>query len=100
MLQQFMINDGRKQVPVAGCRCVDGSLKKKEKFKLVRNGEVIYVGELESMRHLKNEVDSIKNGVECGLRFKDISVQPEQGDTLVCFTTHMENQKTDWDPGF
>lgn len=100
VLQQFMINDGRKQVAVAGSRCVSGTLKKKEKFKLIRNGEVIHVGELESMRHLKNEVESIKNGVECGLRFKEAGVNPETGDTLACFTTHMEAQKTDWDPGF
>lgn len=100
VLQQFMINDGRKQVAVAGSRCVNGTLKKKEKFKLIRNGEVIHVGELESMRHLKNEVDSIKNGVECGLRFKEPNVNPEQGDVLACFTTHMKAQKTDWDPGF
>lgn len=100
VLQQFMINDGRKQVAVAGSRCVSGTLKKKEKFKLIRNGDVIHVGELESMRHLKNEVDSIKNGVECGLMFKEADVLPEQGDVLACFTTHMEAQKTDWDPGF
>ncbi|XP_011202629.2 translation initiation factor IF-2, mitochondrial [Bactrocera dorsalis] len=100
VLQQFFINEGRKEVPVAGCRCVKGVLKKAHKFRLVRDDEVLYEGQLESMRHLKNEVDSIKKDVECGLRFKDTKVVPQAGDTIVCFTTRMEEQQTDWDPGF
>lgn len=44
VLQQFFINDGRKEVPVAGCRCVKGVLKKAHKFRLVRDDEVLYEG--------------------------------------------------------
>lgn len=100
VLQSFIINEGRKEVPVAGCRCTKGVLKKNQRFRLLRDGEIIYDGSLESMRHLKNEVDSIKKDVECGLRLKDAKVLPEAGDTLQCYTTHMEAQQTDWDPGF
>ncbi|XP_037943309.1 translation initiation factor IF-2, mitochondrial-like, partial [Teleopsis dalmanni] len=100
VLQQFFINEGRKEVPVAGCRCVKGILKKAQKFRLVRDGDVIYEGTLESMRHLKNEVDSIKKDVECGLRFKDINIIPQAGDTIICYATNAEPQLTDWDPGF
>lgn len=52
------------------------------------------------MRHLKNEVDSIKKDVECGLRLKDTKIVPKPGDTIVCYTTSTKPQKTDWDPGF
>lgn len=52
------------------------------------------------MRHLKNEVDSIKNGVECGLRFQDFEAEVRPGDTIICYTIKQEPQKTDWDPGF
>ncbi|XP_004530674.2 translation initiation factor IF-2, mitochondrial [Ceratitis capitata] len=100
VLQQFFINEGRKEVPVAGCRCVKGLLKKAHKFRLLRNDEVLYEGHLESMRHLKNEVDSIKKDVECGLRFKDPKILPQPGDTIICYTTRLEEQETDWDPGF
>ncbi|XP_067629595.1 translation initiation factor IF-2, mitochondrial [Eurosta solidaginis] len=100
VLQQFFINEGRKEVPVAGCRCVKGMLKKGNKFRLIRNGEVVHDGQLESMRHLKNEVDSIKKDVECGLRFKDTKIVPQVGDIIVCYTTQMTEQQTDWDPGF
>ncbi|XP_034115801.2 translation initiation factor IF-2, mitochondrial [Drosophila albomicans] len=100
VLQNFFINEGRKEIPVAGCRCTKGVLKKSQRFRLLRDDEIIYDGTLESMRHLKNEVDSIKKDVECGLRFKDTKVLPQAGDVLQCYTTHMEAQQTDWDPGF
>lgn len=44
VLQIFQINDKRKKLAVMGCRCTKGSLKKKLKFKLIRNDEVIYDG--------------------------------------------------------
>lgn len=44
VLQQFFINEGRKEVPVAGCRCTKGLLKKSSNFRLLRNGEVLYDG--------------------------------------------------------
>lgn len=100
VLQMFSITEGRKEIPVAGCRCIKGVLKKNSKFRLIRNDEILYDGQVESMRHLKNETDSVKKDVECGLRFKDLKVIPENGDIILCYTTHMESQKTDWDPGF
>lgn len=44
VLQQFSITEGRKEVPVAGCRCTKGVLKKAHKFRLLRNSEIIYDG--------------------------------------------------------
>jgi translation initiation factor IF-2 len=52
------------------------------------------------MRHLKNEVDSIKKDVECGLRLADGTISFKAGDTLVCYEIRKEEQQTDWDPGF
>lgn len=100
VLQIFEITEGKREVTVLGCRCVKGVLKKASRYKLVRQGEVIHDGQLESMRHLKNEVDTIRSGVECGLRLNDQEVVAQNGDTLVCYTTKMMEQKTDWDPGF
>lgn len=100
VLQIFKINEGRKEVTVIGCRCVKGLLKKSARFKLKRFDEILCDGPVESMRHLKNEVDSIKKDVECGLRLENQEVLPEPGDVLVCYTTKLEAQKTDWDPGF
>lgn len=100
VLQIFMITEGRKELPVLGCRCVKGLLKKGEKTRLMRQGELIYDGHLESMRHLKNEVETIKKDVECGLKLNDPAIVAQPGDTIVCYTKKMQTQTTDWDPGF
>lgn len=57
-------------------------------------------GPLDSLRHVKSEVDTVKNGVECGLKLKDPEVSFQPGDTLVCFKLVDKEQRCDWDPGF
>ncbi|XP_053669741.1 translation initiation factor IF-2, mitochondrial [Anopheles nili] len=101
VLQLFDINDGRRKVTVLGSRCTKGVLKKALKFKVKRNGEILAEElALESMRHLKNEVDSIKKDVECGLRLSDQALELKTGDTLVCYQINRVPQETEWDPGF
>lgn len=100
VLQIFKVNDGRKKVTVLGSRCVKGVLKKSAKYKLKRLDEILCDSTLVEMRHLKNEVDTVKKDVECGLKLQDQEVVPEPGDVLVCYTTKLVDQKTDWDPGF
>lgn len=46
VLQKFYITEGKKSIPVAGCRCLKGVLKKASKFRLQRRDEVVYDGEL------------------------------------------------------
>lgn len=46
VLEIFQINDKRKKIATLGCRCTKGLLKKNHRFKLMRNGEVIYDGKL------------------------------------------------------
>ncbi|XP_075556004.1 mitochondrial translation initiation factor 2 [Dermacentor variabilis] len=98
--QEFLINEGRKKIPVAGCKCTKGTLRKNALYKLVRDSETIHSGPLISMRHLKNEVESIKKDVECGLMFQDPNVRFKHGDILICYSIKQVPQETDWDPGF
>ncbi|KAL3216167.1 hypothetical protein MRX96_006378 [Rhipicephalus microplus] len=98
--QEFLVSEGRKKIPVAGCKCTKGTLRKNALYKLVRNSELILIGPLVSMRHLKNEVESIKKDVECGLMFQDANVRFQHGDVLVCYSIKQVPQETDWDPGF
>ncbi|XP_056641072.1 translation initiation factor IF-2, mitochondrial isoform X1 [Diorhabda sublineata] len=100
VLQVFQINQGRKTVPVAGCQCLTGLLKRSAEYKVIRKGEIIHTGSLSSMRHLKNEVDVIKSNTECGLQFLDKTITFEKGDVIICFEKKLVPQKTDWDPGF
>lgn len=46
VLQEFEINVGRKKVPVAGCKCLSGVLKRNSQYKVIRNGQVIYTGKI------------------------------------------------------
>lgn len=100
VLQQFMVTEGKRKVPVAGCRCVKGSLQRNALYRLIRGGEVVYEGKLASMKHLKDEVNTIKRDMECGLRLDSVDVSVSPGDTLVCYKLVDASDRTGWDPGF
>ncbi|XP_050437439.1 translation initiation factor IF-2, mitochondrial isoform X2 [Adelges cooleyi] len=101
VLQEFLINENKKKVPVAGCRCTSGTLKKAALFKVVRPpDDVIYRGKLSSMRHLKDEVATVKTNMECGLRLDDQNIRLRPGDKVVCYTLREERQNIDWETGF
>jgi len=51
------------------------------------------------MKHLKNEVGTVKRDVECGLMFEEFpALQP--GDAILCYKLVTKPQYTSWDPGF
>lgn len=52
------------------------------------------------MRHLKNEVDTIKTDIECGIRLSDPTLQFQPGDTITCYVLRPQTQSLNWDPGF
>lgn len=83
---------------ILGCKCTKGMLKKSLKYRVLRLGEEIYEGKVDSMRHLKSEVDTIKNGIECGLRLHEFEGEAKPGDTVICYTTVKQSQETDWEP--
>ncbi|KPJ17703.1 Translation initiation factor IF-2, mitochondrial, partial [Papilio machaon] len=99
VLQQFVVSEGKRRVPVAGCRCVRGTLARHALYRITRNGQVLYEGKLASMKHLKEEVTTIKRDMECGLRF-DTEFEVEAGDTVTCYKMVDVDDHTDWDPGF
>ena len=68
---------------VAGCRVMDGSIKSGLKVEVVRSGEVIHVGEINSLRRHKLDVQVVGKGTECGVGvvgFDNFMV----GDTISC----------------
>lgn len=52
---------------IAGCYVLNGEIFKKYKLRLIRNSVVIYDGVFKSLKHLKNDVMSVKKGFECGI---------------------------------
>ncbi|XP_030052310.1 translation initiation factor IF-2, mitochondrial isoform X2 [Microcaecilia unicolor] len=99
VLATFDVTIGKKKVPVAGCRVQKGHLDKKLKFKLCRHGDIIWEGSLTSLKHHKNDVQSVKTGVECGLSL-DKEMEFMVGDEIICYEEKEISQKISWDPGF
>ncbi len=70
---------------VAGCIVRDGRITRNSKMRVIRDGIVIYTGDLGSLKRFKDDVREVKNGYECGLNienFNDIKV----GDFVEAFT--------------
>jgi translation initiation factor IF-2 len=69
---------------VAGCRVTDGELRRNAKVRLFRGTDLVYEGDMGSLRHEKEDVREIKQGYECGVGFKSFN-DIQVGDQLVCY---------------
>lgn len=56
---------------VAGCMVTAGSVNRNARFRLLRDNVVIYTGELESLKRMKDDVREVKEGFECGIKLKN-----------------------------
>ncbi|MFP4243925.1 MAG: translation initiation factor IF-2 [Ectothiorhodospira sp.] len=66
---------------VAGCLVVEGSVKRGNPIRVLRDNVVVYEGELESLRRFKDDVNEVKTGTECGIAVKNYNdVKP--GDQI------------------
>ena len=77
ILQIFELSKGPK---ICGCRVDSGIVKVGAKARVRRNRELIYNGEVASLRHFKDDVREVKAGLECGIRldnFTDFDVGDE-----------------------
>ena len=68
ILKVFKVSDAGK---IAGSKVTDGEIINKAKARLIRDGTVVYTGEILSIFREKNQVKEVKNGVECGISLKD-----------------------------
>ena len=64
----FKVSDAGK---IAGSKVINGEIKNKSKARLIRDGVVVYTGEISSIFREKNAVKEVKNGLECGISLKD-----------------------------
>ncbi|QIQ41398.1 MAG: translation initiation factor IF-2 [Buchnera aphidicola (Aphis urticata)] len=63
---------------IAGCMVINGIIKKNNPIRVLRDHIVIYEGDLESLRRFKEDVNEVRNGMECGIgikNFNDIKVK-------------------------
>jgi translation initiation factor IF-2 len=69
---------------IAGCRVLDGEIRRNARLRVTRNGQVVFEGGISSLKHLTEDVREVKAGFECGIGLKGSDdIQP--GDRLECF---------------
>jgi translation initiation factor IF-2 len=56
---------------IAGCYVLDGKMTRQTKLNLIRDGIVVYTGELASLKRFKDDVKDVNAGYECGLSVKN-----------------------------
>ncbi|REJ78918.1 MAG: translation initiation factor IF-2 [Acidobacteria bacterium] len=65
---------------IAGCRVTDGLIRRQAKARLIRDGVVIWSGDIASLKRFKDDANEVKQGYECGMslvNFNDIKVDDE-----------------------
>ncbi len=70
---------------VAGCMVVEGTIHRNKKIRVLRDDVVIFQGELDSLRRFKDDVQEVRNGLECGIGVRNYDVKV--GDKIEVFDT-------------
>ena len=71
---------------VAGCRVLDGIIKRDSEVRLLRDSVVVFKGKVGSLRRFKEDASEVRNGMECGIsiaNYGDVKV----GDVIEAFVT-------------
>ena len=69
---------------VAGSYVTSGVVRRDAHFRLLRDNVVIYTGEIESVKRMKDDVREVKEGFECGIKLKNYN-DIREGDQLEIF---------------
>ncbi|MCI4237665.1 translation initiation factor IF-2 [Dickeya dianthicola] len=71
---------------IAGCMVTEGVVKRHSPIRVLRDNVVIFEGELESLRRFKDDVNEVRNGMECGIGVKNYN-DVRTGDVIEVFET-------------
>ncbi|KAF0850407.1 MAG: translation initiation factor IF-2 [Spiroplasma poulsonii] len=63
---------------IAGCHVTDGVIPRKSRVRILRDGVIVYDGELASLKYVKDDIKEAKVGAECGLTIKNYNDLKEQ----------------------
>ncbi|MCA0213227.1 MAG: translation initiation factor IF-2 [Proteobacteria bacterium] len=69
---------------VAGCMVTSGQVTRTAKFRLLRDNVVVYTGDIDTLKRLKDDVREVKEGFECGIKLKNYN-DIKEGDQLEFF---------------
>ncbi|ADE35475.1 translation initiation factor IF-2 [Candidatus Karelsulcia muelleri DMIN] len=79
-----IINFFKRKQTIAGCLIINGKIIRNSKIRLIRDGVVIYTGELISLKRFQNDVKEVNKGYECGIIIKDYN-DFKIGDIIECY---------------
>ena len=71
---------------IAGCMVIEGTIKRNNPIRVLRDNVVIYEGTLESLRRFKDDVIEVRQGIECGIGVKNYN-DIKSGDLIEVFET-------------
>jgi translation initiation factor IF-2 len=71
---------------IAGCHVTDGKITRGSKVRLIRDGTVVYDGEIGSLRRFNDDVREVSSGFDCGIVLRDYA-DVKEGDVLETYTT-------------
>lgn len=86
ILQIFTLNKGGK---ICGCMVESGGVKVGSKARVFRNNELIYNGEVSSLRRYQDDVKEVKAGLECGIKMDNFA-DFEEGDKIEIFEIELK----------
>jgi translation initiation factor IF-2 len=81
VLQVFSLSKGNN---IAGCRVTEGEIRRNGKIRVTRGKDIVYEGEVGSLKHEKEDVREIRQGFECGIGLKNFN-NVQVGDVIECF---------------
>jgi len=81
VLQVFSLSRGTK---IAGCRVTEGELRRNGKIRLTRGKDIVFEGEVASLKHEKEDVREMRTGFECGIGLKNFN-DVQVADVLECY---------------
>ena len=71
---------------IAGCHVLEGTITRGSKVRLIRDGTVVYDGEIGSLRRFNDDVREVSAGFDCGIVLRDFA-DVKEGDVLETYAT-------------
>ncbi len=78
--QVFRVSRSR----VGGCMVTDGRINRSARARVLRDGQPVYDGGLATLRRFTEDVNEVRNGLECGIKLGDFN-EYEVGDIIECY---------------
>jgi len=90
--QVFRVVGKGNKTKAGGCIIKDGKVTRTAHARVMRGGIPVFDGKMSTLRRFQDEVDEVKQGIECGIRLGDFDGY-EEGDIIECYTLERIDQK-------